>query len=130
MSLSFFLRSPPSKLINENETSPTKGEEGTTNMKETKTTENKISTRTSDFDPTKYLYRFSLGKEVVAETYGLKNAEKVYTSFAPQLKGNVTLSVYLKVESSPAGLTGQHLSEIFERVASISSKKKEKGNNL
>lgn len=82
---------------------------------------NKVNIAPEKNDPTKYLYRFNLGKEVIAETYGLKNAEKVYTSLAPQLKGSVTLSVYLKVETSPSGLSGKHLSEIFERVSLLSS---------
>ena len=74
----------------------------------------------------KYLYRFNLGEQVVAETYGIRNATSVYAAFAPQIKEAVSLSVYLQVEHTPAGNVAEALSTIITRIESINAKEKEK----
>lgn len=71
----------------------------------------------------KYLYRFSIGKEILAETFGLYNARKIYASFTPQLRLGISLAVYLKVEFSESGNAGLHLEEITKRVEELSKDK-------
>lgn len=76
-------------------------------------------------DNSKYLYRFVLGSEVLAETYGAYNARKIFNSLAPPLKLSVRIQTYMKLEESQTGEAGNAITSIIQRIESLRSSKVE-----
>lgn len=69
----------------------------------------------------KYLYRFCLGNEVVAEAYGIFKAEQLYNSFAPQLKLGLKVLIYKLIEESEEGGAGGTIGANKARILALNA---------
>lgn len=65
--------------------------------------------------PVKYLYRFKLNDDILAEVYGAGAASRFLTSLNPQLERAVTLSTYRLQEEVKKGDVAEFLANIQDR---------------